>query len=166
MANEKIKKVIIDNSDLPAIDATGKYLLRYRIVSEDRNRVSHWSPIYRIDPGYGIEPSGDLVVEKTGGYVLIIWNPVSIKKNNNLIKKAKEYDVWVRWHVDNDAGDWSLFGRFESNNVTLIAPDSYTIGGVAQPSLPNSLDVEIYLISNSTERVEGLKVYSKYATAI
>jgi hypothetical protein len=166
MANERIKKVIIENSDLPVINATGKYLLRYRVVSEDRNRFSHWSPIYQIDPAYDIEPSGDLVVEKTGGHVLIIWNPVSIKKNGNLIKKAKEYDVWLSWHRNNDGGDWSLFGRFESNSVTLIAPNSYEIDGIVQPSPPNRLDVEIYLISSSAERVEDLKVYSKYDTAI
>lgn len=49
MITANIKKVIIPFSDLPAIYGTDfTYNVRYRIVSEDRNRQSHWSRIYTI----------------------------------------------------------------------------------------------------------------------
>jgi hypothetical protein len=43
MADANIKKVTIKKSSLPPIDHDSqKYNIRYRIVSEDKNRNSHW----------------------------------------------------------------------------------------------------------------------------
>ena len=51
MANEVIKKVKISQDALPTTNSlTEKYDVRYRIVSEDKNRTSHWSPIINLDP--------------------------------------------------------------------------------------------------------------------
>jgi hypothetical protein len=44
-----VKKVTIEKKDLPPLTSNGEYLIRYRIISEDKNRTSHWSPIYTID---------------------------------------------------------------------------------------------------------------------
>lgn len=46
MADKGIKKVVIKKNNLPALDfdSTG-YIFKYRIVSEDKNRTSQWSPI-------------------------------------------------------------------------------------------------------------------------
>ena len=41
---EEIKKIIIPISSLP-----DPAFIRYRIISEDRNQVSHWSPIYLFE---------------------------------------------------------------------------------------------------------------------
>lgn len=49
MVDSNIKKVVIPKSDLPPIDATNfSYNIRYRLISEDKNRTSHWSRIYNI----------------------------------------------------------------------------------------------------------------------
>jgi hypothetical protein len=49
MADAGIKKVIISKKNLPSIFGTDqKYVVRYRIVSEDRNRTSHWSAQYKL----------------------------------------------------------------------------------------------------------------------
>jgi hypothetical protein len=46
MADAGIKKVIIKKSSLPAVDSNKVgYVFRYRVVSEDKNRTSQWSPI-------------------------------------------------------------------------------------------------------------------------
>jgi hypothetical protein len=46
MADAGIKKVIIKKASLPAVDSNKVgYVFRYRIVSEDKNRTSQWSPI-------------------------------------------------------------------------------------------------------------------------
>jgi hypothetical protein len=44
-----VKKVTITKKELPPLTPNGEYLLRYRIISEDKNRTSHWSPIYTLD---------------------------------------------------------------------------------------------------------------------
>jgi len=67
MADANIKKVVIPKSQLPSLlktpmfdsttannsvpthNITYGYNVRYRIVSEDKNRTSHWSAIYNID---------------------------------------------------------------------------------------------------------------------
>lgn len=47
MANQVVKKIIIPLADLPSQSPiTDGYLIRFRIISDDRNRVSHWSPVY------------------------------------------------------------------------------------------------------------------------
>ena len=46
MADAGIKKIIIKKSSLPPLDHDNVgYVFRYRIVSEDKNRTSQWSPI-------------------------------------------------------------------------------------------------------------------------
>ena len=46
MVDAGIKKVIIKKASLPALDHDKVgYIFRYRIVSEDKNRTSQWSPI-------------------------------------------------------------------------------------------------------------------------
>ena len=46
MADAGIKKIIIKKASLPALDHDKVgYIFRYRIVSEDKNRTSQWSPI-------------------------------------------------------------------------------------------------------------------------
>lgn len=49
MADKGIKKAVVLSGSLPEPLDGGQYLVRYRIVSEDRNRRSHWSPIYYVD---------------------------------------------------------------------------------------------------------------------
>lgn len=52
MARSGIQKAEIVQADLPPQvtlpDNTSGYFVRYRIVSEDRNLSSHWSPIYIV----------------------------------------------------------------------------------------------------------------------
>jgi len=46
MADAGIKKVIIKKSSLPPLDYNKiGYFFKYRIISEDKNRTSQWSPI-------------------------------------------------------------------------------------------------------------------------
>lgn len=166
MAEVKIQKAIVGNSQLPDLSSDGLYYVRYRVVSEDRNRVSHWSPVHAIDPNYTFVSSGNLSVEKVTGHVLIIWNPVNILSGTTFIKKATRYDVWLRWHRS-DNGDWQYFERVEGNNLTILPPSTYTINGAVQSSAPNRLDVEIHLAGTPIQRASTfLRVYSKADTTI
>lgn len=43
------KKIIITAEELTALGLLGpEYNLRFRIISEDRNRISPWTPIFTI----------------------------------------------------------------------------------------------------------------------
>lgn len=144
MSNEVIKKARILENNLPAINSvTEGYEVRYRIISEDKNRTSHWSPIFLVKPEFTYV-SGTIHHSKAGDVSTVAWNSVEIKKGSTLIKEALSYDVWVKWDRD-DSGDWAYRSRVETSSISLIIPSTYTKNGVVQASPPNRLSVEIYL---------------------
>ncbi len=144
MSNEVIKKARILENNLPAINSvTEGYEIRYRIISEDKNRTSHWSPIFLVKPEFTYVP-GTIHHTKAGDVSTVAWNSVEIKKGSTLIKEALSYDVWVKWDRD-DSGDWAYRSRVETSSISLITPSTYTKDGVVQGSPPNRLSVEIYL---------------------
>ena len=64
MADSGIKNVRIFRSKLPTVPLNGDYLIRYRIVSEDKNKTSHWSQIYSITNTYA---DADNIIYLDGG---------------------------------------------------------------------------------------------------
>lgn len=159
MANEIIKKARALESKLPAINSiTQGYEVRYRIISEDKNRTSHWSPIFLVKPEFTYVP-GTIHHTKAGDISTVAWNSVKIKKGTTLIKEAMSYDIWVKWDRGDD-GDWEYRSRIDTSNISLITPSTYTKDGVVQGSAPNKLSVEIYLKGNPISReTDFLRVY-------
>lgn len=160
MADQGIKKVIILNSSLPTINSIiNGYALRYRVVSEDKNRLSHWSNIYFLYPNYTYI-SGNIVVSKQANHVNLIWDPVTINIGNTLIRKSKEFDVWAKWGK-NGLGDWNYIERIEATSLSLIIPSTYYHNGIDQEEHPNQLTVEIYLKGEPISREStNILVYS------
>lgn len=59
------KKVSIPLSSLPPMTTDNKYLVRYRIVSDDKNRTSQWSPTYKINVPYITKEITNIVADGT-----------------------------------------------------------------------------------------------------
>jgi hypothetical protein len=233
MADANIKKYRIPASDMPAISSIDEgYSVRFRILSEDRNRTSHWSPIYLISPEYTLVP-GSINFNSSGQVASFTWDSVIILKNiktvtdinnksltsdiatlttdsahymsvgdwvtvenvdstfngtykisavtantfsyykdsanvvsiavspkgtyktNSYIRDALQYDVWVRWDR-NDGGDWIYKERIEGSTISFSHAAFYTINGAVQPSAPNRVSIEIYLIGQPIERGNGV----------
>lgn len=233
MADAGIKQYRQVPELMPPISSINQgYSIRYRIISEDRNRASHWSPVYLIIPNYTYIPgqinfnsanqiasftwdavtilkdtktvqsinnkqlASDIATLTTDGahYMLVgDWvtvegvdatfngtykisavtnntfsyykdhgnigstavSPKGIYKSNAFIRNALQYDVWVRWDR-NDGGDWLYKERIESTTLSLPHPSTYTINGAIQPSSPNKVSIEIYLIGEPVERGDGV----------
>jgi hypothetical protein len=162
MADEVIKKARILREDLPPLNAEqDAYILRYRVISEDKNRYSHWSPVSIINPGY-VYTTNTITHSNSGSITTVVWDQVSVNKGSTLISKAKQYDIWVKWNKNTDGsnGDWLYQQRVETNSLVLITPSDYTINGVSQGSSPNRLSVEVYLPGNPITRdYTSLKLY-------
>ncbi len=233
MADANIKKYRIPASDMPAISSIDQgFSARFRVVSEDRNRTSHWSPIYLVTPGYTLVP-GKINFNSSGQVASFTWDSVIILKDvktvtdinnksltsdiatlttdsahymsvgdwvtvesvdstfngtykisattantfsyykdhanvtssavspkgtykkNAYIRDALEYDIWVRWDR-NDGGDWIYKERIEGSTISLPHAAFYTINGAVQPSVPNRVSIEIYLIGQPIERGNGV----------
>jgi hypothetical protein len=171
------QKAFLPASQLPPItelgDGTYGYVVRYRIVSEDSNRFSHWSPIYLVRPNYIYErPEGkefeDFFVNLENSLVSVVWDPVTVKNNltQEEIGKADEYDIWIRWGEDN-TGNWLLFKTVEGNDISFLVPDFYTITVNNQEvrinTRPTELSIEIYVRSSPPSRdAATLLVYRNY----
>jgi hypothetical protein len=160
MAAENIKKVTVDQTNLPTINSiTEKYDVRYRIISEDRNRTSHWSPVITIDPQYIYVPGNITIV--SSGITTVAWDTVTIKIGTKVIRQAQDYDVWVKWSKEAGTGDWNYVQRISGNSISLVHPTTFYIDGVNQNQVPNRVTVEVYLKGEPiTRSSSNLLVYS------
>jgi hypothetical protein len=169
MANETIKKFKTPVTDMPPISSTTEgYSLRYRVISSDKNRTSHWSPVYLIQPDYTFVP-GIIHFNKAGDIASIVWDAVTVNKvdgaNTYFIKKESQYDFWVRWDRGGNNGDWLYKERLSTTSLSIPVPTTYTVNGVVQPSPPNRMSVEVYMPGYPIQRADGaagtpfLKVY-------
>jgi hypothetical protein len=158
---EVIKKAKISKDNLPAINSlTETYGIRYRVISEDKNRSSSWSPVFEVEPNYTYVP-GKINISSSGGIVSVAWDLVSIKIGTVTIKQEDQYDVWVKWSKSNGLGDWLSIKRVTGNNTTLVVPDTFFINEVDQIDAPNRVTIEVYLKGEPiTRSVALLRVYN------
>jgi hypothetical protein len=233
MADSGIKQFRVPISEMPPVNSlTEGYSIRYRIVSDDKNRFSHWSPVYIVKPEYTFV-AGQVEYNKNNSVVSVDWDSVTILKNvktvnnvvnksldldlatittldahymsvgdwvtvsdvdsvfngtyqitnvtsntfsyyrdhaniastvvtppgeyttNSLIRRATEYDIWVRWDR-NDGGDWIYKERINSTNISFPIPPIYTKNGEKQPSAPNHFSIELYLKGYPVQRADGV----------
>lgn len=145
-------KLVIPRETLPDVDIlTDSIRLRFKIVTDDRNVSSYWSPIYSINQGIDFIPSGNAIIEKHSLYSVVIWNPVSIEKDGNQIAELDRYDLWVRWGTEEGDGDWSYKERVSSTSINLIKPSA--------PSGLDHLSIEIYRPGKPILRKRMVDVY-------
>jgi hypothetical protein len=132
-----LKRITVKKENLPSFqftkiynDATARleidelyYKFRYRILSEDKNRVSFWSPIEKIQ----VEPlknpfpyltTDRISVTKVENLITCVWSHPGDLDNPSEYEKIQSnfgrYDVWVRWN-NNDTtnlndSDWTSWG--------------------------------------------------------
>jgi len=157
---EVIKKAKVSQDNLPAINSISEtYDVRYRVISEDKNRTSHWSPIVTLDPGYSYV-SGNINIISSG-ITTVAWDTVTIKIGSQVIRQAKDYDVWVKWSKAAGNGDWNYVQRISGNSISLVHPTTFYINGVNQTEAPNRVTVEVYLNGEPITRDSAnLLVYS------
>lgn len=118
MADSGIKKVTIFRADLPPVDAqTLSYNLRYRIVTENRNRVSAWSNVASVAAPTISTINYTVSVNNSGRIVQAVWDaPASLGLSS--------FDLFIRWvgnHNETDY-DWAYYGRVTGNSQSLVFP--------------------------------------------
>jgi hypothetical protein len=133
MADSNIKKLRIPKSSIPPIDYdTSKYNVRYRVVSEDKNRVSHWSPIYNSEGQTIVGTSGALSITET--IITAVWGD----ENNH-----PAYDIFVSF----DGGPFFYHG------TSLVHSYSFLNQG------DTSVRVKVQLVSSKKEIKSSLNIY-------
>jgi hypothetical protein len=114
-----VKKVTIEKKDFPPLSPDGEYLLRYRIISEDKNRNSHWSPIYKLDATrvwdeeeeefVSLIQDVDSNIEVTLAGILVTWGDQN---------KASLYDIFISFKI---GGTWTAYSYHGSSSLTYYS---------------------------------------------
>lgn len=135
---------------------TQKYNVRFRIISDNQNNFSYWSPIFEVDPEFifwpgSITAPGVIRLEKIGSSsVSVTWDSVDIYKSINgvltNIAELQSYDIWIRWAQTAGANpsDWIYKERISSTSVNINIPATYIDATNVSRSNPKYLYVEIY----------------------
>jgi hypothetical protein len=121
MADQGIKRVIIKKSSLPAIDFNSVgYMFKYRVISEDRNRTSQWSPINLILDDSITTVSGALQISQT--IITTVWG--------DEINRPR-YDIFVgfdsqtpQYHGTSQNHMYSFLNTGETNVRVIVQIES------------------------------------------
>lgn len=69
-----VKKIIVPRSQLIPVDGANQALVRFRILSDDRNRFSEWSSIFSLTSGGVLDiPSAIFRSGAIGSIVTVGW---------------------------------------------------------------------------------------------
>jgi hypothetical protein len=114
---ENLKKAKIPVSEIPFVNSENEYLVRYRIVSEDKNRVSHWSQFLKV-PGPAINPA-----DYDNGAIVVTVKDITISWFDS--PKRGSYDIFVKYGTGTSLGaatftDYTYFGSSNSQSYTFL----------------------------------------------
>jgi len=132
--DKEIKKAIVLKEDLPSLSSNVLgYFARYRVVSKDKNRSSHWSPYYFLPKG--VIPKVDCSVAVTGTNLKVIdmvWQHPKISDDADSDERSifKEYDVYIKTNLSLN-GEWSHIDTVPSTSFKTLVPSGISSFQVA-----------------------------------
>lgn len=146
-------KFRIPVENLPAPNINGRHLFRFRVLSEDRNRFSQYSPLFTIESKGQIYPlETTAIVSASAGVVSVYWETpsiyntgasavgASVQHNHESEWRVHDSDIFVSW--DNNA--FIYYGRSADSEIAIIPPEGVSsvrvVGQVANYP-PTRLDL-------------------------
>ena len=128
-----VKKAIIQKQSLPPINSdTVAYAVRYRIVSEDKNRISHWSPIF---------VTSSVAIESVPGALSITETIITAVWGDELNRPS--YDVFVKF----DSGSFAYHGTSAVHSYSFLNTGT------------TSVHVKVQVASSIKEVKAGLVIF-------
>ena len=113
-----IKNAKLPSRNLPPVNENNEYAYRYRITSEDKNRISAWSPIKIIAAPTVQVVSGDVNI--SGNAITATWSDENNRPN---------YDVFVKF----DSGAYIYHGTTPIHTYSFLKiPGSTTVSVAVQ----------------------------------
>lgn len=124
MADKNIKKVILPPSKLLSANVeagatVAKYLVRYRVISEDKTRTSAWSPKYAVEA----RTVQNIIKNATVPYKIFSnGDRLTLSWTTPQELTSPSFDIYVRWSVDNvtwDDNSWIFAGTATTESFTI-----------------------------------------------
>jgi hypothetical protein len=143
-------KIRVPVERLPPPDSNGNHVLQFRVVSEDRNRISPWSNLFVIKSIGQYRPlESDVTVLISEKNVSLTWDTptiynynsasitsASIAHNHPQNFKQHDVDVFLKW----DSQNFEYHERAVSDSTNIIIPVGASsiraIGTVALKDIP------------------------------
>jgi hypothetical protein len=171
---EILKKVIIKNKNLPSLsfdDNALFYPVRYRIISEDKNRVSQWSPTYKLQvqstsaaglPYDGaVAPkrfsistsgSGPVKIDANWSFKQESETPTNLEK---IFSNIQSFDIWVRWNsvASPNTANWESWEFFSTVNTTSFSTIKRTT------ATTNQIQIAVQIPTNTKVRDDRLTLF-------
>lgn len=125
-----IKVATVLKEDLPAFSSNALgYFVRYRVVSKDKNRSSHWSPYYFLLKGIIQKVPCSVVTSGTSPKVLnLVWQHPKVDSESNEISIFKEYDIYLKTNLVNS---WTHIASSPSTQFSTLLPSGISSFQVA-----------------------------------
>lgn len=103
--SDGIKKVTILKSALPPVGDNNEFYVRYRIVSDDKNRTSHWSQLFELE---------SLNIQEAVGTVAVASDVATTVWEDQ--QENPEYDVFVE---ETGSEEPEFVGRTRARNFAF-----------------------------------------------
>lgn len=129
--NENVKKVILTPEEflgvnpviVPTTTSNKPYhTVRYRVISEDKTRASHWSPAFKIPLPTFVANTAKVAFSGLNNVIntaILTWTSPS--------PKFKSFNIFTEWSSDNGV-TWTsptYSGTSNSNTYSLAVPSTY-----------------------------------------
>jgi hypothetical protein len=123
-------KFIFPLRELPPPMSDGTQKFRFRIITEDRNVVSYWSPIFKIINNSQVVFSN----ENQQGFLTFSASAIYDSRNDAIsvtlnspgvdyTEFIKDYDIFVKW----DSNSYDFYNRMNANGISIANSGSATV---------------------------------------
>jgi hypothetical protein len=155
--DKEIKKATVLKGDLPSFSSNVLgYFARYRVVSKDKNRSSHWSPYYFLPQGVIPKVPCSVVVTGTSLKVIdMVWQHPKISEDadDSEVSIFKEYDIYIKTNLSD--GKWSHIETVPSTSFKILVPSGVSSFQVAVqvPIYPKTYNTDAAIFTLETPLV-------------
>lgn len=135
MADQGIKNIVVKKELLGKTTSDNKRVIRFRLVSEDKNRKSPWSQSFFVDNEPIKTVSGDLNI--IGNTIIVNWFKTSS------FSSEEKYDIFVSF----DGAEYLNVGIANSNTYSFLKTGTSSVRVLVQSASINpviSSDLNVY----------------------
>jgi hypothetical protein len=158
MANEIVKKITIPRSEIESLSSDGFYFLRYRIISEDKTRLSHWSQIYGVDGGNLQNASNIISLLQEDNGISIAWGVLNTLGINN-------YDVYIKYD-DSSTSAWNGGSNATATELTGFVATLATGTNAVTLTTGTTSNIKVGQLVTKTSGTGAFNASGVYVTAI
>ena len=123
-----MSKFVIPVEKLPPPDEFGNHLVRFRLVSNDKNSFSQWSTIYKVKSLGQWRPTTSTVKsvnDSTNNILSLTWDTptvynvggTTITHNHSQNYKQHPTDIFIQW---NGSGYYEFHDRVNTDTTSII----------------------------------------------